>query len=377
MTRRRDELGVSQDDISATCKMPAQTFSRIERGLLGASPERQARIAKALGVPIDELFLPETRQHAERDARIVERYREGESAPALAKGYQLSRSRVSRIVAQARATRDRAVPVETLDQLRRLHAEGKRDHEIAAVIGVSRTRAAQLRRELELPAQPPARKHPVPDERVCPTCGKHHKPSAPQVAKGYGEFCSRPCARQSPQGREIGRRSATTAHTRSAAELGQVKIERDVVTLAEIAAELKIAENTISGRYIPRGYLGAERVQHGIETVWLVERAEYERFKRESWPALRKKAIDCLPDFVIARMSNRSRQRWGGRVNGAKAPAPGARSRGRPPTTLNPSQRKKVERLARRGWGRRAIASQLRVSEQAVRTAIAELPPAA
>ena len=53
---RRLELGLSQRDIAEAARIPSQTLSRVERGLLGVSPERQARLAEVLKAPIDGLF---------------------------------------------------------------------------------------------------------------------------------------------------------------------------------------------------------------------------------------------------------------------------------------------------------------------------------
>lgn len=178
--------------------MPDQTLSRIERGLLGVSPERQARLAEILNAPTDRLFKQVPADpNARRDAQIIERYEQGESAPAIAKSHGLSVAVVSRIVAASGATRERALPASTLETVARLHAEGKRDHEIAAEIDKSRRSVVEYRKQLDLAAHPAARKHPKPKPRECSLagCTETFTPAASSVAKGYGVFCSRGCAR--------------------------------------------------------------------------------------------------------------------------------------------------------------------------------------
>lgn len=169
LRNRRLSLGLSQREVAATADLPDQTLSRVERGEFGVSPERQAALASCLDVLVDDLFELERPRPADarRTSREAERNRRQAEADAIT------------------AT------------VRRLYAEGKRDHEIADAIGKSRRSVVEYRKQLGLAAQPPARKHAKPEARECALegCTEVFTPTGPQVANGYGDFCSRRCAR--------------------------------------------------------------------------------------------------------------------------------------------------------------------------------------
>jgi hypothetical protein len=73
----------------------------------------------------------------------------------------------------------------------------------------------------------------------------------------------------------------------------------------------------------------------------------------------------------VALLSGRSRQIWLGRWGGRDAGKLG----GRPRISVSDEQRLEIERLAGQGWGRRAIASRLFVSERAVRSVLERATP--
>jgi DNA-binding NarL/FixJ family response regulator len=75
-------------------------------------------------------------------------------------------------------------------------------------------------------------------------------------------------------------------------------------------------------------------------------------------------------DPPALRDSGRARQRWYGRWNATKAPAPGGEPRGRPRAKITPEQRQKILLLADRGWGRRTIAAQVGLTENVVRSVL-------
>lgn len=78
-----------------------------------------------------------------------------------------------------------------------------------------------------------------------------------------------------------------------------------------------------------------------------------------------------MVDAILPFTQGRTRQRWKGRQNATKAPGPGARPRGRERLAVTDEQRTEIEKLAARGWGRRAIANHLSVSERLVRNILA------
>jgi DNA-binding XRE family transcriptional regulator len=123
---------------------------------------------------------------------------------------------------------------------------------------------------------------------------------------------------------------------------------------------------------------------HGPPVEWRVcAREGCERKFKPSWsadPSRRHCSVRCaqldrfeagnVAEAFVEQMPGRARQRWGGRWNATKPPAPGARPRGRPASELTDDQRAEIRRLVARGWGRRAIANQLLVSERAVRNVL-------
>jgi transcriptional regulator with XRE-family HTH domain len=80
----------------------------------------------------------------------------------------------------------------------------------------------------------------------------------------------------------------------------------------------------------------------------------------------RWKRLTDIPDAMLAALPPKARQVWFGRKKGREAGHLG----GRPAAALTDIQRAEVEKLHARGWGRRAIANHLVVSERAVRNAL-------
>jgi DNA invertase Pin-like site-specific DNA recombinase len=73
---------------------------------------------------------------------------------------------------------------------------------------------------------------------------------------------------------------------------------------------------------------------------------------------------------MTANLPGWARQRLLGRWSGSKPPSVGARPRGRPKVIANEAQAAEIQRLAASGWGRRAIASRLCLSERLVRNVL-------
>jgi len=79
--------------------MPAPTLTKIETGRLRASPERQAAIAAALELDVDDLFVPlEAGPNAERNRSIADEYVAGAEVRELVGRYNLDRSVIKRIL---------------------------------------------------------------------------------------------------------------------------------------------------------------------------------------------------------------------------------------------------------------------------------------
>jgi len=92
---------------------------------------------------------------------------------------------------------------------------------------------------------------------------------------------------------------------------------------------------------------------------------DHARFcSRECWGAWRWKHGEAIG--LVGRWGGRSRQVWLGRWEGRKYGALG----GRPVASVSEAQRAEIEELAAKGWGRRAIANRLLLSERAVRNVL-------
>lgn len=61
----RQKLGLSQADLEGLTGIDANTFSRYERGVISPSAETALKIARALGVTVDELMDGSSRQEFE------------------------------------------------------------------------------------------------------------------------------------------------------------------------------------------------------------------------------------------------------------------------------------------------------------------------
>jgi hypothetical protein len=100
---------------------------------------------------------------------------------------------------------------------------------------------------------------------------------------------------------------------------------------------------------------------------WASDIARGNRFCSAScWGRYRWKH-GLLADWWLARpLSGVTRQRWIGRWEGRRFGALG----GRPRASVSDTQRDEIQKLSDQGWGRRAIASRLLLSERAVRNAL-------
>jgi hypothetical protein len=92
----------------------------------------------------------------------------------------------------------------------------------------------------------------------------------------------------------------------------------------------------------------------------------YKREWREGGPL-----VDPLLDPEKKYFKGRTRQKWKCIQNATKAPRPGALPRGRERLAATDEQRAEIERLSAAGWGRRAIANRMQLSERLVRNTLA------
>jgi hypothetical protein len=165
--------------------------------------------------------------------------------------------------------------------------------------------------------------HPVPQPRPCARCGEVF---TPQRATHVGKFCSRLC------------------HNRTNAEAQEHKRGewRTCLHCGERfwRYQSQLALPQVRGDFCTRRCWGTYRwLKDGSAARPLLE-ANMER----------------------GHFGGRARQRCIGRWEGSKG--------GRPSVSVTDAQRAAIEQLADAGWGRRAIADRLLISERAIRNAL-------
>jgi len=179
-------------------------------------------------------------------------------------------------------------------------------------------------------------KHPKPEERECARegCSVRFTPTPWDLAAGKGRFCSSGCARRSEEGREKARQGALAQHRAADEEIERLKAENECLDTHELAAELGIAENTLTGNWVKTGRVDAMQLSVRGERPWV-------------YP-LRQQAVP-----------GRARQVHLGRRYGHKGAAAGIEAGqalgGRSPSST-PEQQQEMYRLAKEGLSNRAIA---------------------
>jgi hypothetical protein len=177
--------------------MPDVTLWRIERRKLRASPGRQAALARELGTDVDDLFALE--KEPPRDAAIVADYNVLRSSVQVARKHKIQKKTVLDILHGAGvSTRDRTKErITRLQRVAELDASDVPRDEMAAQLGISPSQLQADLRDLDRPKRAARRKHPKPEARTCARegCEEVLTPTGYQVARGWGRFCSRPCAR--------------------------------------------------------------------------------------------------------------------------------------------------------------------------------------
>ncbi len=180
-------------------------------------------------------------------------------------------------------------------------------------------RPAGERRFCSLPcAYEARRKHPKPSKRVCAFegCERRFTPTGPQLSRGQGTYCSKTCE-------------------------GAARRKRELVRCAHCGDEFSISSklHRQGQRFCSRSCWHRYRWRHGVAVS---------------------------PELLAGKTMGRARQRWQGRWAGKKYGKLG----GRPQVVATAEQRTEIENLAAQGWGRRAIANRLLVSERLVRNVL-------
>jgi hypothetical protein len=165
---------------------------------------------------------------------------------------------------------------------------------------------------------------PRPEPKICANegCDTEFTPKPAQAARGDGHYCSRSCANQATAHRL---RPRTTGEYVTCPVCGRSRW----YWASDIARGNRFCSPQCWGRY---------RWEHGLIAKWWLARP----------------------------LSGLTRQRWLGRWEGRRFGELG----GRPRASVSEVQRDEIQNLSDQGWGRRAIASRLLVSERAVRNVL-------
>jgi hypothetical protein len=167
------------------------------------------------------------------------------------------------------------MPSERVEAILAGYRETRSGRATSAALGEPMSNVYYVLRREGIERRPSGRPrvHPPALPRECPTCGSTFTPAADKVAKGEGIYCSRLCARSSDAGRAAARRGGDRRARTFNHELARICEERDSFTAREAAAELGVAENNLTGRYIAGGFLpGAEKVKLTGGEAWVIPR---------------------------------------------------------------------------------------------------------
>lgn len=222
---------------------------------------------------------------------------------------------------------------------------------------------------IEIRSSGARRKYPPPSVRECaaPDCAVRFTPTPAKAASGAGVYCSKKCSLR--VAREI-----ANGHRRNGRDVACLVCE-DVFHVSES----RIARGR--GRYCSSRcyHLACRKGPAPLARDCVGCRQEFtprfpafddQRFcSHECWGRHRfEHKLHGIESLV---WSPRARQRWHGRWQANKPPAPGGRPRGRPRIELDPEQIVAIRELAAKKWGRPSIAKQLGLTQAAVRKVLA------
>lgn len=221
--------------------------------------------------------------------------------------------------------RQRSPVWDASEKITALYLAGSTLEAIASLYKVSPGTVVTILEANEIPRRAGGnpRIYPVAEERSCENdgCDVRFIPTGAQVARGNGRFCSYRCRSQARK------RPRTNGEYVECPVCGGTRWWY----ASDIARGRTFCSAACWARY---------RFAHGLFS----------------------------PQFVRPFWSGRARQVWLGRAAGRFG-----RLGGRPSVLVTDEQRSEIGTLAARGWGRRAIASRVVLSESAVRKALAEL----
>jgi hypothetical protein len=204
--------------------------------------------------------------------------------------------------------------------------DGLRLEDVAGLFSTSTTTVCAILKAHSVPRRPGGspQRLPRPEPKKCANegCEVVFTPTPAQAARGDGHYCSRSCANEA---------TAHRLRPRTAGENVMCPVcgRSRWYWASDIARGNRFCSPQCWGRY---------RWEHGLLAKWWLARP----------------------------LSGLTRQRWIGRWAGRAAGHLG----GRPRVSVSDEQRLDIQKLDSLGWGRRAIASRLLLSERAVRNVL-------
>ncbi len=235
----------------------------------------------------------------------------------------------------------------------RYHVAGKKARSAIEARGVPIRTAGQRRR------------YPDPEERTCAGdgCDVRFTPTPSKAAQGEGRYCSKACSARvaSAISNELRKNGefVTCPGCGGSRYLSASRLERGSRYCSSECYHLACRKGPSPA---PRQCLSCSKTFTprfpAFDATYFCSRTCWALYRRSDRP---ETLVPLMRTFAP-----RIRQKALGRLLGA----PAGRLGGRPRVTLTEAQRAEVAQLDAQGWGRRAIANRLLVSEWAVRNAL-------
>ena len=376
---------LSDPDLAACAGIGVHFVYDLERGDHRASPELQARLAASLGLFPCELFAPsETEERVPLYAAFL---RTGIPHASL-------RGWVRRGLLPATrgpsGRREQLVSLVEVAIARRWYAETMTVKEATSVLGMARRTVLELCETGRLPARKVGRR----SWRIGRAVVERLASTRRDIRERFASFAAAERLTGVPEkalknlvaaGRldvldVSGRPELTDSKTPRLLERAQLRAVVEALTQSpETCPGLILAPETCPGTPLLPGRLyhpqcAGAVVGRAAREWWHDPERGSERRRRaseRSTELLRNRWKHGLfsEEFIAYALGPRGRQRWLGRWKGREYGALG----GRPRVSVSEEQRNEIEKLAEQGWGRRAIAGRLLVSERAVRHVLDEL----